>query len=65
MSDDRSPYELRSNEDGDLWLILAAEVDPEGWSVPTLHKGRHTAQGAPGRSGLVRVRAGGNGMMVR
>ena len=38
MSDDQLPYQLRSNEDGDLCLILAAEVDPERWSVTTLHK---------------------------
>lgn len=29
---------LRSNENGDPCLILAAEVDPEGWYVTALHK---------------------------
>lgn len=38
MSDERPPYELRSNEDGDLCLVLTEGVDPEGWSVTTLHR---------------------------
>ena len=38
MSDDRPPYELRSNEDGELCRVLAAGIDPEGWSVTTVHR---------------------------
>ncbi|MCA0146765.1 hypothetical protein [Blastococcus sp. LR1] len=32
------PFELRSDEDGDLHVVLRAGTDPEGWSVTLVHR---------------------------